>query len=61
MARQTLNEKKVNKLRLKTGLDIVKVLVRGGTDHRLDLCIKGGEIISMYKDGTLEKNSFKWS
>jgi len=54
MARQLLGEKKINNLRQQTGLDIVTVLVRGGTDHRKDLCLGDGSVIHLYADGTME-------
>jgi len=54
MARQMLSQKKVNKLRDQTGLDITCVLVRGNTDHRKDLVVNG-VVHSLYKDGTIVK------
>jgi len=54
MARQMLSQKKVNKLRDQTGLDITCVLVRGNTDHRKDLIVNG-VVYSLYKDGTIVK------
>ncbi len=51
--RQRLGKKKVDKLRKETGLDIIAVLVRGGTHHRRDLCIRGGSIVSLWNDGTM--------
>ncbi len=61
MARQTLGQKKVDRLRAKTGLDIKKVMVRGGTDHRKDLCLSDGSIMHLFKDGTMEKSEIGWS
>lgn len=61
MARQKLGEKKTNMLRKQTGLDVVSALVRGGTDHRKDLLIEGGEVYHLYKDGTLEIGSIRWN
>ena len=61
MAGQRLGKKKVNKLRIKTGLDIVHVLVRGGTNHRLDLCVKDGTLYHLFKDGEIEKSDIGWS
>ena len=60
MAKQKLGEKKVNKLIQKTGLDIVHVLTRGGTNHRLDLCTRDGFIYHLYKDGEIEKSDIGW-
>lgn len=56
--RQKLSKKKVEKLKLETGLNVVEVLVRGGTDHRKDLCLSDGSIMHLYKDGTMEKSVF---
>lgn len=56
MARQRLGEKKVKKLRMQTGLDILAVLVRGDTGHRQDLCLSDGSIVSRWPDGSLEKS-----
>ena len=60
MARQLLGQKKVNKLIKETKLNIVKVMVRGGTNHRLDLCVNGGEVFNLYKTGELIKSDGKW-
>lgn len=59
--RQKLSKIKIDKLKLETGLDIVKVLVRGGTDHRKDLCLSDGSIIYLYKDGTMEKTNYRYT
>lgn len=56
MARQTLGPKKVDKLRRQTGLPVVAVLVRGGTEHRKDLCLADGSVVHLYSDGTLERS-----
>jgi hypothetical protein len=53
--RQRLGKKKMEALRKQTGLAIVAVMVRGGTDHREDLCLDDGSIIYLYQDGTMEK------
>lgn len=58
--RCALGPKKVKKLAEKTGLPVVKALVRGGTDHRVDLCLEDGTITCLYKDGSLEKSEFGW-
>ena len=60
MARQRLGEKKTNRLRKETGLDIAAVLVRGGTNHRRDLCLHDGSIIHLYRDGKMMKSSLEW-
>ena len=48
MARQALGAKKVRKYRRDTGLDAVAGLVRGGTDHRVDLLLRGGRVYSYW-------------
>ena len=58
--RQLLGQKKVNKLRVLTGLDIVKVMVRGGTNHRLDLCLSDGYIATLYRNENPIKTKDKW-
>ena len=60
MARQVLNKKKVERLREETGLDIKKVMIRGNTNHRKDLCLSDGTITRMYKDGSMENEGEKW-
>ena len=60
MARQRMSNKNTKKYREKLNLPIKYILVRGGTDHRKDLCLKDGSVIHMYKDGTLEKSTMKW-
>lgn len=54
-----IGEKKVRKLIEKTGLPIVAALTRGGTDHRIDLCLEDGSVMSLHKDGTIEKSQFR--
>ena len=56
MARCVVGEKKVEKYRLQTGLPIVTAFVRGGTDHRVDLCLEDGTVASLYRDGTIERD-----
>src|SRR5690606_26632045 len=56
MASQKLGIKKVMRLRRETGLDIIGVLVRGGTDHRQDLCLRDGSIVNLWADGTTTKS-----
>ena len=59
--RQRLSQKKTARLANETGLDLVGVLVRGDTDHRKDLLLRGGEIWNLYKNGDLEKDSCRHS
>lgn len=55
--RQRLGKKKVEKLKQKTGLDIVGVLVRGNTEHRKDLCLRDGTITCLFPDGEMFKST----
>lgn len=52
--RQRLGNKSLARLRRKTGLDIVKALVRGNTDHRIDLYLADGRVAHLWPDGKLE-------
>ena len=61
MARQKVGEKKLRRLAEKTGLDLVAALVRGGTDHRIDLCVRGGEVVHLYRCGASEKSVMRHS
>ena len=58
MARQHLGKKKVMLLRQQLGLDIIAVLVRGGTDHRRDLCLADGTVWYLDSEGHLEQAMF---
>lgn len=59
--RQKVGDKKVRRLRKKTGLDVRWASVRGNTNHRVDLYLGDGSIVSKYKDGSLEKwEDWKW-
>ena len=59
MARQRLGAKKTKALAQATGLPVVAVLVRGGTDHRKDLCLEDGSVVHLYSDGSMEKSALK--
>ena len=52
--RQSVGEKKVRRYRRETGLDVLTALVRGNTDHRIDLLLADGTITHWFKDGTLK-------
>jgi len=58
--RQLLGRKKLNRLRLETGLDIVKVMVRGNNDHAKSLCLKDGSIVMQLKDGSIVASECRW-
>lgn len=55
--RQRMSEKNVARLRRKLNLPIHHILVRGGTDHRKDLIMEDGMIISIWPDGTVQKSN----
>jgi hypothetical protein len=52
--------KNVKKYATRLNLPIVRILVRGGTGHRKDLCLEDGSIMELYPDGTMEKSTMKW-
>lgn len=54
--RQQLGIKKLRALRKETHLDIVAALVRGNTNHRIDLCLRDGSVVSKHVDGRLERS-----
>jgi hypothetical protein len=41
-------------------LPIVRILVRGGTDHRKDLCLEDGSVINYWPDGKMLKSIARW-
>lgn len=57
MARCRVGQKKIKKYKKQTGLPVLTALVRGGTDHRIDLCLDDGSVMYWYKDGSMEKAS----
>lgn len=59
--RCTVGPKKIAKYVKKTGLPILTALVRGGTDHRIDLCLDDGSVMHWYKDGKMEKSTIGWN
>lgn len=60
MARNRLGAKKVARLQVQyPDLDIVAALTRGGTDHRIDLCLRDGTVVHLYRDGTRMKSSIR--
>ena len=59
MARQLMGEKKTRRIAKQTGLDVLFVLVRGGTNHRKDLLLRGGTVVSLHKDGRLEQTDIR--
>lgn len=61
MARQSMSSRKVRKIAAQTGLQVMRVLVRGGTDHRRDLLLADGSVVHLFKDGAMERSTFvKW-
>jgi hypothetical protein len=59
--RQLLNPRKTATLAAQTGLPIVKVMVRGNTHHRKDLCLEDGSIVCLWPDGSLTASGSRWS
>lgn len=57
--RQLMSHKNVARLRLEHNLPIVAVMVRGGTNHRKDLCLDDGTMVCLWPDGDLEKSEHK--
>ena len=55
MARCKLGEKKIEKLKKQTGLNIVKALTRGNTNHRIDLFVENGTMVYLFKNGIIAK------
>ena len=58
--RQHLNAKKTERLAMNTGLPVVWVHVRGGTNHRRDLCLNDGRVFYLFPDGTIEDPKITW-
>ena len=56
-----MSQKNVKKLGKKLGLEIDCILVRGGTGHRKDLYLKGGEILAtLYNNGSMDWSGVNW-
>lgn len=60
MATCALGSKKLKKLRSKTGLPIVCATARGGTDHQIQLYLEGGNIVRLFKDGSMVRCAMTW-
>lgn len=62
MTRQWVRAKKVRKYAKATGLPVVRALVRGGTDHRVDLCLEDGSVVMYWpRDGSIEHDTqWRW-
>lgn len=58
--RQKMSKKNVEKLAKELNLPIEQILVRGGTNHRKDLCLEDGSIICLFQNGELVKTDAKW-
>ena len=61
MTRQLLGPKKVAKLREATRLPIVAVSVRGGCNHEKRLCLEGGRVVVLHRNGELTESMFGWA
>lgn len=53
--RQQLGKAKVERYRRQTGLDVIAGQVRGGTNHRVDLCLRDGSVVYLWPNGRTEK------
>jgi hypothetical protein len=59
--RQRVGAKKVARYRRQTGLPVVGALVRGGTDHRVDLLLEGGIIMEWWpKTDEMQQSCVRW-
>lgn len=58
--RQSMSAKNVKKYAARLNLPIVRILVRGGTDHRKDFCLEDGSIVMYFPDGSMEKSMMRW-
>ena len=64
MARQHTSLRTARKRARQIGINqelVIGALVRGGTNHRFDLCLKDGTVINIYPDNSYEKSDWKWS
>lgn len=59
--RCVIGNKKVKKLCDKTGLPILTAMTRGGTGHRIDLCLSDGSMKELYPDGSIEDKDMRWN
>lgn len=55
-----VGQKKIRRLRIQTKLPIVTAMVRGNTDHAIDLFLSDGSITVLYKDWSTAKTTWKW-
>ena len=55
-----MSNRKVRRIAKETGLPVVKIMVRGGTYHRKDLCLEDGTITRLFIDGTIYKTNDRW-
>jgi len=60
MARQVLNKKKTLRIAQETNLPVEQVFVRGNTEHRKDLCLSDGRVVSLFKDGDIVDFGSRW-
>lgn len=58
--RQIMNQKKTTKLAKELSLPIIKVMVRGGSDHAKDLCLNDGTVVTIHRDGSQTKSPYGW-
>ncbi len=59
--RQNIGEKKLRRYaRRFPDLDIVGAMVRGGTEHRVDLLLRDMTIAYLWPDGTITRDGDRW-
>jgi len=56
-----MSKKNVKKYADKYNLPIVNIQVRGGTDHRKDLCLEDGSVMCLWPDGIMEESEIPWN
>ena len=57
--RQHLGPKKIAKYKRITGLPVIGGLVRGNTEHRVDLILEDHSMVHLWPDGTMEPSSIR--
>lgn len=60
MMRQVMSERKTRRIAEQVGLKVVRVMVRGNTRHRRDLCLVDGSIATLWPDGSVLLNRGRW-
>ena len=53
MARQVMSKRRTETISKELGFPIEKIMVRGNTGHRKDLCLPDGHILHYWPDGVI--------